>query len=76
MPSATPARCCGKGAAWPLWMFGAATVPPGLYLWHRLGPSFGLGEAKGKVSWISAYGCLAVLLIALGVELFLCASDF
>src|SRR5262249_42107661 len=37
------------GRACPLWAFGAVTVPLGL-LWHRLGPHFGLEEARGRVS--------------------------
>src|SRR5437899_8178546 len=27
-------------APWHLWLFGAATAPTGLWLWHRQGPSF------------------------------------
>lgn len=29
---------------WKLWLFGLATTPVGLALWHRLGPHFGLGS--------------------------------
>ena len=29
---------------WQLWLFGAVTVPPGLFLWHRLGPRFGWSD--------------------------------
>ncbi len=35
---------------WTLVLFGFATVPLGLYLWHRQGPHFGLGSAEGRVS--------------------------
>jgi hypothetical protein len=54
--------------AWLLWLFGAATVPAGLGLWHRLGPHFGLGPARGRVSARAAYASLAglVALAALG----------
>jgi hypothetical protein len=54
--------------AWWLWAFGVATVPAGLWLWHRQGPHFGLGPAEGKVDAVAAYVCLTVLLglIALG----------
>jgi hypothetical protein len=48
---------------WSLLLFGAVTVPAGFWLWHRQGPHFGLGPAKGKVSLVAAYGCLAVLLL-------------
>jgi len=34
---------------WVLVLFGAVAFPLGLYLWHRQGPHFGLGDAKGKV---------------------------
>ena len=27
---------------WQLWLFGAVTVPVGFWLWHGLGPEFGL----------------------------------
>jgi hypothetical protein len=54
--------------AWHLWLFGAATVPAGLALWHRLGPHFGLGLAGWRVSTGVTYGTLvaALLLLALG----------
>jgi hypothetical protein len=54
---------------WWLWTFGAATVPAGLWLWHRQGPHFGLGPARGKVSAAAAYACLTTLLalIVLGL---------
>lgn len=47
-------------AMWQLWLFGLATIPTGLWLWHRQGPHFGLGAAKGQVSARAAYGSLAV----------------
>jgi hypothetical protein len=53
---------------WLLWLFGAATMPAGLWLWHRQGPHFGLGPAAGKVSRGVAYATLAVCvgLVVLG----------
>jgi hypothetical protein len=48
---------------WSLLLFGAVAVPAGLWLWHRQGPHFGLGPAKGEVSVAAAYSCLAVLLL-------------
>ena len=35
---------------WQLILFGFVTVPLGLWLWNGLGPSFGLGPAKGVVN--------------------------
>lgn len=31
-------------AIWQLWLFGLITVPAGFFLWHGLGPQFGLGR--------------------------------
>jgi len=54
---------------WSLLLFGVATIPVGLRLWHRQGLYFGLGQARGRVNPIAAYSCFAVLLalIALGL---------
>jgi len=53
---------------WQLWLFGAATAPAGLWLWHRQGPHFGLGPAKERVDPAVAYGSLlaCVGLLVLG----------
>jgi hypothetical protein len=40
---------------WHLWLFAAVTFPSGLLLWHRLGPNFGLGKARGRVSQGACY---------------------
>ena len=34
---------------WQLWLFGAVTVPIGLWLWHRQGTNFGLGSDRKSV---------------------------
>jgi hypothetical protein len=52
---------------WQLWLFGAVAVPAGLALWHRLGPWFGLGRARGEVSRAAAYGSLAALVVVGGL---------
>jgi hypothetical protein len=56
---------------WQLWLFGAVTAPVGLWLWHRQGPGFGLGPAKGQVNRGVAYGalltCLALVVLGLVV---------
>lgn len=56
-------------ARWQLVLFGVLTVAPGLRLWHGLGPSFGLGAAKGQVSRAAALTSLALLVVLAGVEL-------
>jgi hypothetical protein len=50
---------------WTLWLFGAMTVPPGLALWHRQGPHFGLGPAPRAIRPAVAWGCLAVFVVLL-----------
>jgi hypothetical protein len=53
-------------AVWQLWLFGLATAPSGLFLWHRLGPYFGLGSARGRVSTavaaVTTAVCAAIVL--------------
>jgi hypothetical protein len=68
---------CGEmlrhgSAPWQLWLFGAVTVPAGLWLWHRQGPHFGLGPSQGRVSpgvaWASFAVCLALLALGFVVD--------
>jgi len=56
---------------WSLWLFGAITIPIGLWLWHRQGEHFGLGVAKGKVDRNAAYRTLAagILLVVISSTL-------
>lgn len=54
---------------WLLIAFGLLTFPPGLYLWHRQGSYFGLGEANGKVSNMAAAVSAALLAALVGFEL-------
>lgn len=54
---------------WILVAFGAVTVPLGLCLWNGLGPSFGLGEAKGTVSRKAAVGTFCLLAIIVMAEI-------
>ena len=53
---------------WQLWLFGAVTIPLGLWLWHRQGSHFGLGLANGQVDPRVAYATLivAVMFIVFG----------
>jgi hypothetical protein len=68
---------CGEmlrhgSAMWQLWLFGAVTMPAGLWLWHRQGPHFGLGPAEGHVrggvAWASLVGCVLLLVLAFAVD--------
>jgi hypothetical protein len=52
-----------------LWLFGAVTIPLGLLLWHRFGPYFELGKARGQVSRGAALACLILLVLVVGLEL-------
>ena len=55
-------------AKWQLWLFGAITMPVGVWMWHGIGSHFGLGAARGRVQPLAAYICtglLALLFIAL-----------
>jgi hypothetical protein len=53
---------------WHLWLFGIATSPLGLLLWHRQGRFFGLGVARGKVSERASYACLLLLVAIIVAE--------
>jgi hypothetical protein len=52
---------------WQLWLFGLATAPAGLWLWHGQGSHFGLGKANGRVdravSVVSAVACLTLIVL-------------
>jgi hypothetical protein len=54
---------------WVLICFGLLTSPLGLYLWHRQGRYFGLGESKGKVNHRAAFVSMVLLLSITVVEL-------
>lgn len=53
---------------WTLVLFGLATAPLGLYVWHRLSPRFGFGEAPERISprlsWATLLVAVVVLLLA------------
>lgn len=59
---------CGM-RLWHLWLFGLATAPAGLLVWHHQGPSFGLGAAAGQVSrrvaYVTLLACFALLALGL-----------
>jgi hypothetical protein len=52
---------------WQLWLFGVATAPVGLLLWHGQGSHFGLGSEKGQVDHRVAYVTLVASLLLLAV---------
>lgn len=54
---------------WVLAAFGLAAVPAGFALWHGLGPSFGLGPARGRVSRRAIVASVGLLVLALAVGL-------
>ena len=54
---------------WVMVLFGLLTAPLGMYLWHRQGPHFGLGEAEGKVSRKAVIVSASLLLAIVAVEL-------
>lgn len=56
---------------WQLWLFGAATAPGGLWLWHGQGSHFGLGPARGRVradvAYVSLAVCVGLLILGLAI---------
>ena len=56
-------------ARWLPVVFGLVTVPAGLFLWHGLGPHFGLGKAKGRVDRRAAMATVILLLVIVLVEM-------
>lgn len=54
---------------WILVIFGLLSASLGLYLWHRQGEHFGLGEAKGMVSRKATIVSALLLAAIVGAEL-------
>ncbi len=48
---------------WMLWFFGIVTLPTGFWLWHGLGPRFGL-DAAGNRATLRSAGVVTALLVA------------
>jgi hypothetical protein len=55
--------------SWSLIVFGAVTIPVGLWLWHGLGPRLGLGSDTGPVSRRGIVAVLAALIVVVVAEL-------
>lgn len=56
-------------AIWQLWLFGLATAPLGLRLWHGLGPKFGLGKDAQAVSPRLVIGLVIVAIALVAIAL-------
>ena len=52
---------------WQLWLFGVATAPLGLWLWHGEGRHFGVGITNGSVNRWAAYVTFVVFMILLAI---------
>lgn len=62
-------KLVAEGASpWQLWLFGGLCVPAAFFLWHGLGPKFGLGDARGRVDVHHTYGVLGLLLTLILLE--------
>ncbi len=55
--------------AWVLIVVGTPLAAAGLFLWHHLGPHFGLGEANGEVDKTVAWSMLILLVAVVLAEL-------
>jgi hypothetical protein len=55
--------------AWLLWLFGVATTPLGLFLWHGLGQKFGIGKNAEEVDRGTACICVMLLIVVVTLEL-------
>jgi hypothetical protein len=58
-------------SSWQIILFGLITAPLGFWFWHGLGPHFGLGSARGRVSRSAAFVSATLLVIVIGAELLL-----
>jgi hypothetical protein len=56
------------GTFWTLIVFGSATVPLGLALWHSQAPRFGMGQTTPNVSKRLAWGCAVALAAVILLE--------
>ena len=54
---------------WMLLLFGFVTTPLGFWLWHGLGPHFGIGAASGRVSRKAVIVSMSLLAVAVTMEL-------
>ncbi len=55
-------------ARWQLIAFGICAYALGFFLWHKLGPCFGLGNAEGNVNRLDAIASFVMLVLVTGIE--------
>jgi hypothetical protein len=60
-----------RASLWQIILFGLMAAPLGFWFWHGLGPHFGLGSARGRVSPRAAFVSATLLVIVIGAELLL-----
>lgn len=53
---------------WMLWVFGILTFPAGFWLWHGLGPKFGLGSARGRVNATATWVVTVLFVLVVFLE--------
>jgi hypothetical protein len=56
------------GLRWQLIAFGVVAIAAGLYVWNGLGPCFGLGSSRGKVSRKATIAVVAMLIVLACIE--------
>lgn len=55
--------------AWTLWLFGVATAPAGLAMWHRLGAAFDIGKDRkpANAAMIAGVWLLLTVVVTIGL---------
>lgn len=59
---------------WTLYLFGAATIPCGLWLWNGLGTRFGIGPDADTIPWHATIPSVVLLSVVIALEVLLSAS--
>jgi hypothetical protein len=67
---------CGEmlrhgSAMWQLWLFGMATAPVGLFLWHGQGKHFGLGPSAEPITNRVVVGAFVVAAALLSIGFYM-----
>lgn len=61
-------------SAWTLYLFGAATIPCGLWLWNGLGTRFGIGPDADAIRWDATIPSVVLLSVIIVLEVLLSAN--